>query len=183
MNGFGIDQTASATVQRTRTPGSDLAIGGNFTLRCVGADGRVKWEVEAKNGVANEGLNKVLDVMFHGTTAITTWYLGLINNSPTPTLAAADTLASHAGWAEFTSYTGNRLEWTEGAASSQSISNSSTVDFPITGSGSVYGVFLSSAATGTSGTLWATAALSGGAQSVGNGDTLQVTYTVTAASS
>ena len=30
-------------------------------------------QYEFPNGITNEGKNKLLDVMFHGTTAITTW--------------------------------------------------------------------------------------------------------------
>ncbi len=133
-------------------------------------------------GVTNVGLNHVLDTEFHSGTPVTTWYLMLINNSPTPTLAAADTLASHAGWSETTSYTGNRPAWTVGSASLQASTNASTVDFAINGTVTVYGVGLASASSGTSGTLFATAAFSGGTQAVANGDTLKVTYTVSAAS-
>lgn len=160
---------------------SAFQIGGVFHVQCVGPDGLAKWEDDAPNGVTNEGLNKVLDVMFHATTPIGTWYIGLIDNAGGTSLVAGDTLAAHGGWTEYTNYTGNRHEWTEGAASSQSTTNSSTVDFvAATAPGTVYGVFLCSAASGTSGTLWATAALSGGTQALSVGDTLQVTYTVSA---
>lgn len=137
--------------------------------------GRKINEYRAKNGITNEGMNKLLDVMFHAVAALSTWYIGLITDPPT--LAAGDTLASHAGWTEFTDYTGNRLEWTEGAASGRSITNATTVDFPITGSGTVAGAFLASVATGTSGTLWSTGLFNADVV-VQNGDTLKVTYTL-----
>lgn len=162
------------------TESTPVRVGGTFTVRCLAPDGTVRWSDTAKNGVTNLGLNKILDVMFHGTTPITTWYIGLIDNSGFSALAAADTLASHAGWTELTGYSGNRKEWTEGAASSQSTTNATSVDFVASGSGTVYGVFLAEVASGTSGLLWATAALSGGTQALTSGDTLQVTYTVTA---
>ena len=31
------------------------------------------------NAIVNEGKNKLLNVMFHGVTAIGTWYMGLID--------------------------------------------------------------------------------------------------------
>ena len=62
---------------------------GKFNISCFDKDGNLKWEKEAKNGATNEGLNKLLDVMFHATTQISTWYIGLITG--TGTLAAADT--------------------------------------------------------------------------------------------
>lgn len=133
-------------------------------------------------GVTNTGLNSILDVYLHGSTQITTWYLLLINNASFSGLAAGDTLASHAGWTEATGYTGNRPAWTEGAASGQATTNSSTVDFAITSTQTIYGLGLASVDTGTSGTLFATAAFSGGTQAVASGDTLKTTFTMSAAS-
>jgi hypothetical protein len=133
-------------------------------------------------GVTNEGLNHVLDTQFHGSAAVATWYLGLINNASFSALAAADTLASHAGWLEATGYTGNRPAWTEGAASGQAVTNAATVDFAMTGTVTIYGLLLASVASGSSGVLFCTAAFSGGTQAVVNGDTLKCTLTISAAS-
>lgn len=158
---------------------SILKLKGKFKFSCFDQNGKLKWEKSADNAATDEGLNKLLDVMFHATTQITPWYIGLITG--TGTLAAGDTLASHAGWTEGTDYSGNRKEWSEGAASGKSMTNSSTVDFACSGAMTVKGAFLASAETGTSGTLFCTAAFTGGDQVVGNGDTLKVTYTVSAA--
>lgn len=142
---------------------------------------KLKWEAEAKNAVTTEGLSHILDVEFHGTTQVATWYIGLIKTDYTH--AAGDTLASHAGWTEAvpgTDYTGDRLAWTEGAASSGVMINGSTVDFPCLTTITLKGALLASVATGTSGKLFCTAAFSGGDQAVNNGDTLKATYTITA---
>ncbi len=71
--------------------------------------------------VTNEGINHILNVEFHSGTQVLTgaWFLGLVNNSPGPSLDPTDTLASHAGWAESTDYSGDRPAWTNGAASGQ----------------------------------------------------------------
>ncbi len=132
--------------------------------------------------VTNAGLNHALATEFTSGSAVATWYIGLINNSPSPSLNAADTLASHAGWVETAAYSGNRPAWTNGAVSGQATTNASTVNFAMTGTVTVYGLFIGSAASGSSGTLWATAAFTGGTQAVNNGDTLQTTFTVSAAS-
>lgn len=134
------------------------------------------------NTVVNEGLNKILDVMFHGVSAIGTWYAGLISNSSYSAIAASDTMASHSGWTEFTGYSESvRQTWVEGAASSQSISNSSAMVFSINATGTVKGLFLCSDSTksGTTGVLWA-ATLFASDYPVNNGDTLNITYTVSA---
>lgn len=165
---------------------SPIRFKGHFEIECVGKDGRTKWKTTAENDVTNEGLNSVLDVMFHGSSQITTWYIGLIRDDNYSALANADTMSSHAGWEEADEYSeSTRQEWTEGAASSQSITNAATVDFSINATETMKGIFLTSSATksGTSGTLWATALFSSGDQAVANGDTLKVTYTVTASRS
>jgi hypothetical protein len=131
------------------------------------------------NGIKTVGKNLLLDVMFHGGTAAGTWYIGLMDNSGYTAENAADTLASHAGWNEFTNYTGNRQEWVEDAASSGSITNSTASTFAILGSGTLKGIFVCSAATGTSGTLWSSASFASTVP-VSNGDDINITYTVNA---
>jgi hypothetical protein len=133
----------------------------------------------------NAGLAHTLSTELVGGTPITTWYLGLINNSPTPTLLAGDTLASHTGWTEIaysTGYMGNRPAWGNGAVSGNATTNASTVNFAMLGTYTVYGMFVCSAATGTSGTLEMEAPFSGGTQSVSSGDSLQTTMTASAVS-
>jgi len=156
--------------------GLDLA--NIWKVTCLDKNGNVKWEEEKKNLIVTEGLNHILDVTFHADTQVTTWYIGL-KGSGTP--AAGDTMASHSSWSEITDYSGDRKEWTEGAASSGSMTNSSSVDFSITGTATVAGAFLNTASTGTAGTLYGVVDFSS-ARSVISGDTLQVTVTVTAAS-
>jgi hypothetical protein len=143
-----------------------------------------RWADEIHNIVVNAGLNYILDAGLSGGTPITTWYLGLTDG--TPTVAAGDTSASHAGWVEVTAYDeANRLTWTDGGVSSQSVSNSgSPAVFTIsTNSTDVGGAFLISNSTkgGSTGTLYAAGAFSAGDKSLDDGDTLTVTATFTGA--
>jgi hypothetical protein len=120
--------------------------------------------------------------MFVEETQITDWFLGLIDNSGYSALANTDTMASHAGWAEFILYSqATRPAWGVGAASSQQVTNATAMTFDITGSGTVKGGFLCSNSTisGTTGTHWATALLSA-AQAVNNGDQIKLIYTIEA---
>lgn len=129
------------------------------------------------NGVTTEGVNHALNVLFNAATQIAAnaWDMRLINNSPTPTVDVTDTVASHAGWVEFTDYTGgDGVEWNPGTASGGELVNAATIDFPITGSGSVYGFYVQSTDDTV---LFATAPFEE-ALSVINGDTLKITYTV-----
>ena len=155
---------------------------GFFTVEHRDKDGKLKGKYILPNGVTNEGKNNILDVAFHADTQITAWFVGLINNAGFSALAASDVMNSHAGWTEFTDYTeGNRVAWPEDAASSESITNSTSADFNITGAGTLNGVFLVSEDTkgGTTGVLWATASFSSPIPVV-NTDLLKITYTVNA---
>jgi hypothetical protein len=156
----------------------NLGLANYWKVTCLDKDGNIKWEEDMKNLIATVGLNHILDVQFHAATQVTTWYIGL-KGAGTP--AAADTMSSHSSWAELTGYSGNRKEWTEGAASSGSMTNGTSVDFAITGSATVAGAFLNTAATGTGGALYGVVDFSS-SRTVISGDTLQVTVTVTAAS-
>lgn len=159
-----------------------LVLGGGLSYELCNPDGSVRASGTMDlNGITTVGLNHVLDTVFNAGTQVTTWYLGLINGASAPTLAAADTMSSHAGWTEYTAYSQtNRVAWDEGAASAGSMTNSVTSDFSMNASGTVAGGFLTSSATksGTTGTLFMTATFSGGNQTVGNGDTLKLTYTL-----
>jgi hypothetical protein len=144
--------------------------------------------------VVSNGLDLILNVMFRSTSAITTWYLGLVDNAGFSTFAATDTISSggHPGWNEVSSgNVGNttRPQWipaAPGSPNANSIVNSSAVAFnmtPTVGTTiTIKGLFLVSDSTwgGTAGTLFSTASFQGGTQAVNNGDVLKVTYTVSA---
>ena len=164
------------TMQQNENVGLELT--NIWTVTCLDAQGNKKWSETKKNIIVTEGLNHILDTQFHAGTQVTTWYIGL---KGTGTPVGTDTLGSHASWSEITDYSGSRKEWTEGAASSGSMTNASSVDFSITGSATVAGAFLAST-TDNTGVLYGVVDFSS-SRSVLSGDTLQVTVTVTAASS
>lgn len=158
-----------------------VKLGGKFEIKCFDKTGKLKWKDTAKNIVVNVGLYHILDILFvSATSQIDPWYVGLVDD--TPSFAAGDTLASHAGWTENANYTGDRKEFVD-VRSGASVGNSaSKASFSIdTDSQTIAGAFLCSAASGTSGTLLCEAPFTGGDKSVDDGDTLEVTYTFTAA--
>jgi len=160
-------------------------LAGHWGVKCFNRQGELKWEDHFDNIIVNEGLDHALDVVLASGTQITTgWFIGLTNTSPTP--AAADTLASHGGWVENYSYSESvRQAFVPAAVSSQSTDNSSNkASFAIAVDGqTIGGAFLSTdnAPSGTSGTLWAVGAFSGGDKSADSGDTLEVQATFTSA--
>lgn len=157
-----------------------LKFKGFFTVEHRDKNGVLINKFTVPNTVVNEGKNKILDVMFDAAAQITTWYAGLISSSGYSAIAAADTMASHAGWTEFTGYTeAVRQTWNPSAASSQSSSNAAAMVFSINATGTVKGLFITSNNTksGTTGVLWA-ATLFASDYAVNNGDTLNITYTI-----
>lgn len=136
------------------------------------------------NDITNVGKNYIFNVMFNGGTQIAnnSWFIGLISLASYSALSAADTMASHSGWVEFTGYSqSTRVAWGSGTSTAQSTTNSTPCQFDITSTGTVKGVFVTTNSTisGTTGTLWATA-LFGADVPVTSGDQLKVTYTVSA---
>lgn len=110
-------------------------------------------ERKVENLMPTAMVNHLLDVTYGGATQTNPWYIGLINNTPAPTVAITDVLTSHAGWVEFTGYSGNRKEWIENAASARVKLSTSSASFTLTSGGTIWGIFLASVASGTSGIL------------------------------
>jgi hypothetical protein len=160
-----------------------LKAGGVFTVQCFDSEGNLKWEEQNPNLVVNEGLQYMNDTFFAGSTFTADWYLGLVTGPGAGnTYAAGDTLASHAGWTEFTNYSGDRGAIAFGSATLADpsvIANGTPVSFTITGGGgTVAGAFLTDVDTGTSGILFSVSNFqSPGDRAVVAGDTLNVTYT------
>ena len=177
----GQAEGASRRPADTLTP---AGLKGRWEFVARDANGVEKWRDSIDNIVVNAGLDYLLDAGLSAGSAITTWYLGLL--SATPTVAAGDTMASHAGWTEVTAYDeANRVTWADGGVSGQSVSNTATpADFTISTNGTdIGGAFLTSSNTksGSTGTLYAAGAFTAGNKSLDDNDTIEVTFTATAA--
>jgi hypothetical protein len=159
---------------------------GRYEVKCFDAAGNLKWEEGFDNLVVNGGLQAMNTDFFAGSSYSATWYLGLITGpGASNTYAATDTMASHSGWSENTSYSqANRVTCSFGTATTANpsvMSNSgSPAVFSMNGSATIAGAFLTSNNTksGTTGTLFSAANFSSpGDRVVVSGDTLTVTYT------
>jgi hypothetical protein len=177
-----ISDIISSTLESNKTASEGMRAGGVFHAQCFDQDGNLKWEEKSHNLVVNEGLKDMNDKYFSGAAYTATWFIGLVTGPGSgTTFAAADTLASHAGWTEYTDYSGNRGAITFGAATLADpsvITNSVAVQFNITGAGgTVAGAFLASVDTGTSGILFSESDFQApGDRAVVSGDVLNVTY-------
>lgn len=182
VENIGAGSLFGADAERNTHSPANLLIKNTYHLEAYDSEGNLKWEETIENVVTNEGLNNLLDEYLKGSAYTASFYVLLTDG--TPTAAAADTLASHAGWTEVTAYTGDRQALTLGAVASQSVDNSaSKAVFPITSdSTTIGGAGICTVATGTTGTLYSVAAFTAADKSLDNGDTLNVTATCTAAS-
>lgn len=147
-------------------------------------DGKLVDEWTHGNICVDEGLNALLDIMFHAATQLTTWYVLIFETDTTP---AAGTTYAVPVWTECTAYGATRPEFVEAAASSKSITNSANkAEFTMTGTKTIYGAGLVAGGTDANtkgdaaggGTLYS-ASKFGTSKPVENLDVLKVTVTLT----
>lgn len=161
---------------------------GTFTAICYGPDGVEKWRDTFDNVVTTVGKNLALDTYLAGAAyTVTGPFMGLISSTSFSAVAAADTMASHAGWLEAglanaPTYTGNRKTAVWSAASAGAKALSAALTFAISGTGTVKGAFIVYGAGAvntkddTNGTLYSAGLFTGGDKIVANLDTVNVSY-------
>jgi hypothetical protein len=160
---------------------SNLVLTNYYRFECF-RKGKLLWEETIKNIIVTVGLNDILDKYFKGSSYTAAWYVGLVDNAGWTAFAAGDTLASHSGWTEFTTYSGTRKALTLGTVSAGSVDNSaSKASFTITTGGTLKGAFVATVTSGTSGTLYGEGAFTA-TRTVAIDDVLNVTITLTSAS-
>jgi len=188
-----VDAQESAAVSLIRGGSADeqIKITGRYDVKCLGADGSLKWEDEIENLVVTIGKNDLLDKYFSGSAYTAAWYMGLVDNASFSAYAAGDTLASHAGWLEYLNYTisgssTNRATPSWGSASAGSKATTATT-FTISGAGgTVLGALMcttqarNTASDGGAGILYSAGTFTGSSRAVVAGDSLLVTYTASA---
>lgn len=170
-----------------------VGLEGVYVATCYDADGNEKWSDTIQNLTTNVGRKNLLESYFANTGggAIVMGLGGASGGTFTP--AYGDTQASHAGWLEVgganaPTYSGTRKTPSFAAASTANpsvLSTSAPVVFSMTSSGTVYGAFInvggSTAIDNTTGTLFSVGEFTAGSKTVTSGDTINVTYNLSAA--
>ncbi len=177
---------AVASVEANMGVRDQVEAGGVYAIECYDAAGTLKWREETHNLVVNVGLQDMNAQYLKGSSYTAAWYVGLITGpSASVTIAAANTMSSHAGWTENVLYSNaTRPVATFGTATtanpSVNTNSASVAQFNINGTATIAGAFLSSNSTksGTTGVLFSASNFtSPGDRAVTSGDTLNVTYT------
>ena len=171
-----------------------VGLEGVYVATCYDANGVEKWSDTIENLTTNVGRKNLMDSYFGNTGGgAIVMGLGGANGASTFTPAYADTQASHAGWFEVgganaPTYSGTRKTPSFSAATTANpsvLATSAAVVFSMTSSGTVYGAFInvggSTAIDNTTGTLFSIGAFTAGSKTVTSGDTINVTYTLSAA--
>lgn len=177
-----------ATVTRGGAQEERAELHGTFVVECLGPDGQLKWRDTIENTVVTVGKNLALDTFLAGSGyTVVGPYMGLISSVSWTGVNAADTMASHSGWTEAgnanaPTYTAPRKTCAWSSANAGSKALSSALSFAITSTGTVKGAFIVygtgavSTIDNTSGTLYSAGTFTGGDKAVGDGDTLNVSY-------
>jgi len=201
LSNFG--DHAQASVQTNANGNSAVGIEGSYHVVCRDAQGNVKWEEGFPNLVVASGKQLMLDTLLSGTAYTTVGpFIGLINGDTAPVFSASDTLASHAGWTEFTQYNfgasqvRGTITFTPATSTGTSPSNVTTkasnptpgLVFSIIGSGgNIAGCFIATGTgatnviNATTGVLYSAGAF-GTTKNVTPGDTVTIVYQTTATS-
>jgi hypothetical protein len=167
----------------------NVGLEGVYVATCYGADGVEKWSDTIENLTTNVGRASLNDA-YLGNTAAGAVVMGL---KGTGTAAYTDTQASHAGWLEVgatnaPTYSGTRKTPAFSASTSANPAvktTSAAVVFAMTGSGTVAGAFInvggSATIDNTTGVLFSAGDFTAGSKTVTSGDSINVSYTLSAA--
>lgn len=162
---------------------------GRYEFVCRDKFGNVLWEETIDNVVCTIGKNVMLDAALAGSAyTVVGPFMGLISSTSWSAVAAADTMASHAGWLEAglanaPTYTAPRKTAAWSAASAGAKALSAALTFSFTGSGTVQGAFMTygtgalSTIDNTAGTLLSASAF-GTPQPVVSTNVLSVSYSL-----
>lgn len=181
--------SVEATVSRSAGQTEVVGLQGTYVAECYDAQGNLKWSDTIENLVTNVGRQNLLNSYFANTGggAIVMGLKG------TGTADYTDTQASHATWDEvggvnLPTYSGTRKTPSFSSATNADpsvLTTASAVVFNMTGSGTVAGAFInvggSATIDNTTGVLFSAGDFTAGPKTVTTGDTINVTYTLSAA--
>lgn len=186
----GMGDSVDATVTRNAGQTDLFGLDGVYTATCYDQDGNVKWSDTIENLTTNVGRQNLLNFYFISPSATNAIYMGL---KGVGTAAYTDTQASHGTWNEVgganaPTYSGTRKtpSFTAPTSANPSVLATSAASvFAMTGSGTVAGAFInvggSSTIDNTTGVLFSAGDFTAGSKTVTSGDTINVTYTLSAA--
>lgn len=187
---LGIGDSVDASVTRNAGQIDHIGLDGVYQATCYDASGNVKWTDTIQNLTTNVGRQNLVQNYFVTNAGAGAVVMGL---KGTGSADFTDTQASHGGWLEVgganaPTYSGTRQTptfTTTTTANPAVLATSTAVVFTMTGSGTVAGAFInvngSATIDNTTGVLFSAGDFTAGSKTVSSGDTINVTYTLSAA--
>lgn len=169
--------------------GDNSRVMGSFHFACTDSEGNLLWEETDHNLFTTLGKNALLNGAYNAAITLVGPFMGLISSASFTAVAAADTMASHAGWLEANAtnapnyVAGARSTAVYGTASAGTIT-AAGLSFVFSNTGTVQGAFICAGSgavstnTSTAGTLMNAGTLAS-AQPVISGNTLTITHSGT----
>lgn len=179
-----LDSTG-AEVIRGATVMEQMSAHGRFEFVCYDKDGNIKWTDVSDNIVTNQGKNNMLDTYLGLAALPPAWYMSLITaGTAISTSTYASPTVTEIASGIITSNTRVTMGWSAASAGAKA---ATTTSFTVTGTATVTGNMVVTGSTGAStvantgasgGVLFSSSAFSGGSKNISNGDTLNVTYSI-----
>ena len=92
-----------------------------FTIEQI-RDGEVVHSEIVTNAVTAAGFNAMLNTFFGAEAKRANWHVGLIDATGFTAVAEADTMTSHSGWSEFSTYSeATRAAWAATSSTAKSV--------------------------------------------------------------
>ena len=170
-----------------------LVLKGRYDVVCLDSEGNVKWTDVAHNQTTNQGKNGMLNGYLGAGAVPASWYCSLITASSISLTSVYSAINSTSPATCVTEVgTGviaarKLMTWAAAGTPTAGAIASNTVSFAITGAATVIGNMVVSGGTGitnlgdvaaASGVLLSAGSFTGGPKTVGNGDTLNVSYSL-----
>jgi hypothetical protein len=124
---------------------------GIYTFENRSATGELLWKAKTPNLITNVGWAFLWDGILQTAVTIVGPFMGIMGGAGAPTVAAGDTMVTHAGWLEAgvanpPTYTAPRKttvgQWSAAVAATRTKALSAAQVYAMTGSGNVVGAFM-----------------------------------------
>ena len=184
----GAKDIMGASVESQREMLSKAIAGSRWNFECYRKDGTLRWaELDRPNIITDEGFNAWLNIMFHGATQITTWYIFPVETDTTAATTMTYAVPVFTEWDGYSELT--RQAFVEAESTAKSTTNSANkATYTSTETKTLYGGALVGGGTAADtisdtaggGTLFCYSKFSAG-KPVENTDTFKIYCTISAA--
>lgn len=183
---FKCRDKAEASVGIAQRPTDGIRLRGSFHVECFKPDGTLAWEENVHNIITDEGLNRILGVVFAGVTQTTTWYVGLVKSDTAPAAGMTYDVPVFTECVVADYIENARQAYVETVTTTTCTNSASKAVFTMETSITLYGAFLASVVTAEDHTGGANNVLMcyakfGAGQAVQAAYVVNVTYTISAA--